>query len=427
MSALWLQMRSTPARWAVVPLTAAAVAFLFGRDRFWIGIWPESGAAAQVSAFFLSIFAAGVTAFIASSVEVRGLVDQERSAAIRPLLIELHRFGAAFIWLFLPYVAVGAVAFVVTATRDFPPGVAGFFSYLLLGVVVMVFGAASGWLVGRLLPPLIAAVCAALGWFILLSVVGDSSGATPVSGPPWYEVRLGVVALRLAAVALLALVVCALPSKADERNNRFAYRLVASVIALGLAVIVHSSTTVRVHRAPVAKPLCVQATIQYCLWPEHVKYVPLIKTVDAQVAALPGHLPLPARVVDYALSGRIKWINEYDAIDLPGDFPPEFEISDGSRWGLARGVASAIVSSVFADCSPDAPEDPQQRRDELLAWIEWRLAGGGTPDYRTDAPQALQAAWAVGRNVAAHGSEQEQTAWLTELTSTVKKNYCRAA
>jgi hypothetical protein len=166
--------------------------------------------------------------------------------------------------------------------------------------------------------------------------------------------------------------------------------------------------------------------IEYCLWPEHAKYVPMIEAVDRRVAALPVQLPLPERLVDYGLSGSTRWVDRYTVIALEGSFAPEFDISEGSRWALARDVARAILNTVFTECEPNAQRDPEHRWDQLLGWLEWRLAGGGTPDYRTDAPTELQAAWSVGRRSAAGLSEQEQAAWVTTVIAEKKEQFCRA-
>jgi len=425
MSALWLHLRASTARWGFLPLTALGVAVLFGRSRFWIGIWPETGAAAQVSAFFLGIFAAGFAAWIAATVEVRGLHEQAAAAAIRPLTIELTRFTATLAWLLAPYLVVAAIAFVITARAGLPPGVGAFLGYVVLGAVTVVFATAWGWLAGRLLAPLIAAVCAALSWFVVLSVLGDAGQLTVVSGPPWHEVRTGTIGLRLAAVVALAVAVSAIGWRAGRRAA-FHRRIGAAVAALVGVIALHLATTVVTHRPPVAKPLCVHGAIEYCLWPEHAKYVPLIQALDRRVAALPLPLPLPERVVDYSLSGSQRWIDLYSSVELPGTFDPEFDISEGSRWGLARGVAAAIVKTVAAGCDPTKP-DPAHRWDQLFAWLEWRLAGGGKPDYRTDAPQGLQTAWATGHRIAAEQSEHQQAAWAATLIAETKRRHCRAA
>ncbi|MDI6098350.1 hypothetical protein QLQ12_07010 [Actinoplanes sp. NEAU-A12] len=423
MTAFLLHLRSSVARWALVPLTVLGVAVVFGGTRFWVGIWPETGAAAQVSASFLSIFAAGVTAWIAATVEVRGMREQAAAAALRPLTVELTRFAAALTWLLAPYLLVSAAAFTYTAVSISAPGIRSFVAYIMLGVVLMVFATAWGWLAGRLFPPLIAALCAALSWFLLASVLGDSTGAAPLSGPPWLEVPFPAVGLRLVAVLVFAVAVCGIGWRAG-RPGRFERQIAGALAALLGVAVVHVATTVPDRRTPVAQPLCVQGTIEYCLWPEHAKYRSMVAEVDAQVAALPVTLPLPRRIVDYRLSGSTRWVDDIE-MDIPGDFDPEFDISEESRWALARAVGRAITQKVFDGCDP-AVEDPQERWEQLSAWLEWRLAGGGTPDYRTNAADDTQAAWATGRRIAAERSEQDQSVWVTNLIAEKKADYCRA-
>jgi hypothetical protein len=409
-------MRSTVARWFVLPQIVLGVASLFGRSRYWIGIWPETGAAAQVSAFFVSIFAAGIAAWIIAQVEARGLHEQAASAAIRPITIDLTRFIAALVWPLLSYLAVAAVAFAATARGQFPPGIGSYFEYILLGAVVVVFGSAWGWLIGKVLTPVVAAVCAALSWFVVASTLVGS----PVSGPPWMYVDLGVLSLRFGVVIAFVLAVCAVPWRAG-RQDRFVKRVVIAVVVLLAVAGVHASTAVIGHRAPSAKPLCVNGTIEYCLWPEDAKYVGLVKAVDREVAVLPVRLPLPARIVDYGLSGSSTFVDGIEVIH-EGNFSPEFDISEGSRWALARGVALAITQAVFAGCDP-AVEDPDNRAEQIFAWLEWRLAGGGIPDYTTNAPPDLQAAWSAGRRAGAE-SEQAQAAWVSRVIGEKMEHYC---
>lgn len=426
MSALWLHLRFSAARWGFLPLGILGIAVLFGRSRFWIGIWPESGAAVQVSAAFLGVFAAGAAAWLATRVEVRGLHEQASSAAIKPFVIELTRFAAALLWLVAPYLAVATIGFVATAVTVFPPGVGGYFQYVLLGLVMIVFGVAWGWLLGRLLTPVMAAVSAALSWFIVAAFFGSAARATLMSGPPWIEVRLSAVGVRFAAVLLFAVAVCALPLRTDWRGL-FGRRVAVALVALACAVTAQVTTKVVDHRAPVAKPLCVHGAMEYCLWPEHAKYVPMVRALDRRVAALPVQLALPDRVVDYALSGSTTWTDGDVEVELPGSFSPEFDISAGSRWALARGVASAILSRVFTECKPGAEPDPEHRWDQLYAWLEWRLAGGGSPDYGTNAPAGLQEAWSVGRQVADRQSDADQATWVSRLIAEEKKRSCDAA
>lgn len=62
MTGLWLHLRCSTGRYGFLPLSLLGVAILFGRSRYWLGIWPETGAAAQLSGYFLSVLAAGLAA-----------------------------------------------------------------------------------------------------------------------------------------------------------------------------------------------------------------------------------------------------------------------------------------------------------------------------------------------------------------------------
>ena len=419
MRAVTLHLRTTPARWAVLPLAALGLAILFGRSRYWIGIWPEAGAAAQITGYFLSLFAAGVSAWIAAQVTVRGMREQLAAAARRSIGVETGRLAAAAAWIVMAYLVVAVAAFAATA-RTFPPGVGAFFSYLLLGLVPVLASTAWGWLVGRLLAPMLAAVCALMGWFVLTSLLGQFAQSLRISGPPWLALDLTTILLRLAAVIVLAAGVCVIPL---TYRGRTVVRGLAGPLGVALVVVVHVNTTLVTYRQPASDPLCVQGAIEYCLWPEHEKYIPLVKAADARVAALPADLPLPPRVVDYALSGSTVYVDLTHSIERQGDFPHEFDISEGSRWGLARGIATAISREIFKSCAVQAKPDPERRRDQIFAWLEWRIAGGGSPDYTTDAPGEMQDAWTVGRQTATR-SEPEQAEWVNRTISEVKTLHC---
>jgi hypothetical protein len=162
----------------------------------------------------------------------------------------------------------------------------------------------------------------------------------------------------------------------------------------------------------------------YCLWPEHEKYVALVRAIDAEVAALPIELQLPDRVVDYALSGSRRWVDGIE-VEQEGEFAAEFDISEGSRWALARGVATAITVEVFSDCrTPQGLNDPEHRWDQLQAWLEARLAGGGNPDYTTNTAQGMQPAWQMGRRVAAEMTDEKQAAWAAGVIGSRTRAYC---
>jgi len=138
-------------------------------------------------------------------------------------------------------------------------------------------------------------------------------------------------------------------------------------------------------------------------------------------------LQLPDRVVDYSLSGSTTMGADGIERELVGTFDPEFDISEGSRWALARGVASAITTSVFAACDIDDPADPEMGQQQVYAWLEYRLAGGGDQDYTTDAPAELQEAWDKGYDAGRELDDVQQGAWASEVIGSTIATYCSAS
>lgn len=416
-----LHLRTSLARWAVLPLALLGLLMLFQRSTFWVGIWPEAGAAVASAAFFLSLFSAGLSAWASARTDVYRMREQTAAAVRRPGLLELLRFAANLFWLLLAYAAVVATASLVSASGG-APGVGFYIGYTLLGLFLVVMAAAWGWMFGRLMSPSFAAATAFFSWFLFASLVGPVVDANPVSGPPWISVDIGAIAVRLTVLAAFCLAVCLAPSRDADR----AWGVAAIGVMLTALVATLLSTSVLGARAPVAAPLCLDRTITYCLWPEHQKYVPLVDAVDAQVAALPLDLRLPEKIVDYSLSGSRAWGADGIERELEGTFDPEFDISEGSRWALARGVAVAITSEVFAACELGAPVDPELGQDQLLAWLEYRLAGGGSPDYTTNAPDRLQEAWESARTAARDLDDSQQGAWASEVIRTTT-SYCHVS
>ncbi|WP_199036382.1 hypothetical protein [Glycomyces salinus] len=426
MSALTLTLRTSPARYAALPLSLIGIAVLFIRTDYWMGIWPEAGAAAQTAGYFISLFAAGVAGWAAAAPSKNGMDEQFAAAKVPGTTIEAARLGAALIWVAAPYGLTVAGAVIATVASDgFPSGFPMFLSYTLIGLVPIALGTAWGWLVGRAFPPMVAAVSALLSWLIvsyLLLVFAD--GVVTVSGPPWIAVDSGLVALRLGAAVLLALAVCMLP-RLKRRIAVPAAAIAVSLIAVGASF----STTVLYDRAVPADEdlVCYTGEIEYCLWPEHEKYLELVETVDANAAELPGVVELPERMVDYRLSGEeLYWMEMGPEGDVDKEFDSEFDISEGSVWALAMGVSDGIQRVTFEGCDRDLYDDPElgPAIEQFGAWLEYRLAGGGSVDYTTTAPRDIQEAWAEGREIAAEWPEAEQTAWVEDLLDRAKVEYC---
>lgn len=411
MMRLALHLRVNPARYAFIPLILVGVGILLVRNRYWAGVWPEAGAALTTCAFFMSLLVAGLSGWVSARNDARRLRTTDSSGVRRPALSEAIRLLMTATWIVGAYVVVGISAAVISATTFMAAGFGQFLRYAALGLVSILFALFWGWLLGRLLSPAVAGTAAILSWFVVQSLVGARSNATPTSGPPWFELNSASIGLRLGAVLLLAIAVAS--ARVEHTGRR---RQIAVMFAFGAAVIVvvsHLSTTVVVPRPASSTPVCVKGLIEYCLWPEHAKYRAMVEQIDDELRDLPVSLTLPPKIVDYALSGRITYESETAVVTNAGDFPPEFDISEGSRWALARGIAIAIVGEMTKTCGTDAVEESRTQIEQLFAWLEWRLAGGGEVDYTTDAPIEIQNAWAEGRDAAKNLTEEEQQTWAT--------------
>ncbi|HEY0698625.1 MAG TPA: hypothetical protein VGD43_12545, partial [Micromonospora sp.] len=84
MSAFRLHLRNCPVRWALPVLVALDLAALFLRSRYWIGVWPETGAAAQVPAYLLAPLVAGAAAWAAAAPVRQRTGEQVAAARVHP-------------------------------------------------------------------------------------------------------------------------------------------------------------------------------------------------------------------------------------------------------------------------------------------------------------------------------------------------------
>jgi hypothetical protein len=175
------------------------------------------------------------------------------------------------------------------------------------------------------------------------------------------------------------------------------------------------------RHAPQA-PLCVAGRIQICLWPEDENYIPLVETVGERVSTLPIFWQLPKRLDEYGLRQREVNYAGARTIQLEGDF----QIPEGSRWGLAIGVSNGIIAQTLKSCDWDAIRAARDLGPEALRkWLEFHLAGSGLPDYRTSgvSPE-MSAAWSQASHVFTELPSQQQFAWTEQQLNRVKANYC---
>lgn len=434
MRAALLHLRTSPSRWLVVPLAAVQLAVLLVRDGSWQGIWPQTGAAVTTSTYLASLLVSGASAWLSSQASATGVRQQAAAAAVhREAAVELRRFAAHVVWVLASMVVPVAVAAGLTlrAAHGPPPGVAFFGSYLVMALTLALLACAWGWLAGRVLPRIAASSVAAVIWFVGVQLLdgvavestGPGVGLAPLGAGS--DILLSPVALwsRLAAVALAAVLVAALPAVLRNRPRTATVHLGCAGMALAVLLAVVATLQLGVQRPLPAHPPCERfaTTIEYCLWPEDEVRFPLVRTADERLAALPVQLSLPARVVDYGMSGGAVW-RDGIIYEQQGDFPPEVLFRGTNPWAVADSLARAVTAEAFRGC-PIVSDTGPDRREQLQYWLEARLAGGGAPDYVEDAPQDVADAGALGRR-ATQLDEAAQGAWARQLVDGLRADHC---
>lgn len=423
MSGLWLHVRNSPVRWALPVFVAIELAVLFLRNRHWIGVWPETGAAALAPAYLLGVVGAGAAAWAASAPKRHRILEQLTASRFHPARLEANRLGATVVVLLVPYLVGQAVAFAVTA-RTFPPGVHLWLGYALLGVFVILASTALGWACGKLLGSMFAALTAAMG-FLFLTAFLDRFGFVVISGRPEMTVDPGALALRLASVTVLLLMLLCLPASHALRRRR-TLLLVPAVLPLVVALVATDAVIDR--KQPGEDVVCVEGTTTLCIWPEHEKYLPQLREVSARIDLLPGSFVRPPRINQAGIQKA--WIRLPDGqwhLSYNGA-PPIFYIFEGSSWSFSGDIGTAIISSTFKfdSCDWNDLSPPDRRQFEALgAWLEAYLAGESSPDYQTNAPADTQEAWSDGREIANGDSLSDQFRWADEEVKYIHGRYCQ--
>jgi hypothetical protein len=418
-TALRIHLRTSPLRWCVLPLTVLALVVLLPQSRNWIGHWTATGAATQVCAFFLSVVTAGAAAWVSSS-DTSRIEEQTAAAAVPTVWVEGARWGATTALLLVPYLVGVATGFALTA-RTFPDGVDLWLGYVLMGLNVMLFAVMWGWTIGRYFSRTYAALVASLSWFVFEAFPGAVAGLGVPNGPAWKQPNAQALLLRLAFLAVFVAVVVWLPRRPSRRRARATSIAVPalSAVAVVLATMMTAGTSDRVVPG---QPLCVAGKVQICLWPEDENYVPIVAAMSRRAATLPTLWKLPKRMDEYGLRQRAVGYGDARTIQLEGDF----QIPDGSRWGLAIGLSNGIIAQTLKSCDWDAIRAADELGPEALRkWLEFYLAGSGVPGYGTsDVSPAMSAAWSQASHVFTELSAQQQREWTERQFNRVRASYC---
>lgn len=235
LNAYRIELRRSPLLTAFPVMIALDLLVLFGRSRYWIGVWPEASVAAQVVTLFLGPVLSGVSAWQAGRSSRAGMPETVLAAARPFWRIEAARLAATLTLGFLAYL-VGCLTAVAVSIGEAGPGFL-WPSYLLLGASTLIIFASVGHLAGRWWPSAaFTPVVCALGCFI--SMLALPFRFNVLAGPPDQHLRPLPVAVRLLfALALAVLAVTAPPMRrnTERRTPRRVTPPHIRVVAIGSA------------------------------------------------------------------------------------------------------------------------------------------------------------------------------------------------
>jgi len=121
---------------------------------------------------------------------------------------------------------------------------------------------------------------------------------------------------------------------------------------------------------------------------------------------------------------RTQFIDDEGYINTIEGLPPTFMIIEGSPWSYTGAIAGTIMSETWGDCfRRDRSDADRLRTHALSAWLNAYLAGSGSPDFSTNAPPDVEAAWAEGRAMA-EASLTEQFTWVEREITDLRQSYC---
>ncbi|MEU7023818.1 hypothetical protein ABZ990_24600 [Streptomyces sp. NPDC046203] len=380
MSGFLIEFRRTPVRWLALPLLLASAAMVFLVGGPWQGSWPETSAAATRAALPLTVAAVGIAAHRSSQLRRSG--TDTLLAARRPFQVELARLAADAVWLCGVYLLCTGAAWIATATAGAPGG--PWPEYVLFGISGIVFALALGHFTGRLLPTRFTGAIAAVGGFLLFTLVFGSQ-SSPLATLVFYhsiDVRLSAthLAWRLVATVLAVAAMGTVGGLIDRDTRRKGATAAGgffSVATLICVLAMPGNGTELLERRPAEPAACAPgggSTV--CVWPEHAgRLDEAVDTARKIGAAADGVLPPPDRYRETGLArdGAGGFTLDHGRKDLLHTML--LELTDPHKTWCESGSESGSES-----------EDANRRRMyaglQVEAWLEARATGSGKlPDY----------------------------------------------
>jgi hypothetical protein len=368
-----IELRRSPLLIAFPVMIAVDLVVLFGRSRYWIGVWPEASVAAQVVTLFLGPVLAGVSAWQAGRSSRTGMPESLLAAARPGWRIETARLAATLTLGFLAY-GIGCLTAAAVSFADAGPGFL-WPSYLLLGASTLIIFASVGHLAGRWWPSAaFTPIVCALGCFV--SMLALPFRFNVLAGPPDQHLHPLPVAIRLLfafVLAVLAVTAPPLRRSAERQMARWGTPPRVRVVAIGAAaaslaalLAVPAAGELREDRpASAVVPLCDRAeesAPRVCVWPEHRKYLPEL-TRMAQRLGQSAQMKAPGEFYEFGLR-RTKW----------GD--RGFDIAEGHVRTAAIAMADRVFTESIGRCRPPRKERRAwEAMDNIRLWLEYRSTG----------------------------------------------------
>ncbi|MEE4492039.1 DUF7224 domain-containing protein [Streptomyces sp. BE230] len=422
LNAYRIELRRSPLLTAFPVMIAVDLLVLFGRSRYWIGVWPEASVAAQVVTLFLGPVLAGVSAWQAGRSSRSGMPEALLATARPVWRLESARLTATLTLGFLAY-AIGCLTAAVISFDEAGPGFL-WPSYLLLGASTLIIFASVGHLAGRWWPSaaFTPAVCA-MGAFI--SMLALPFRFNVLAGPPDQHLRPLPVAVRLLfALALATLAVTAPPlRRSAERqmprhNTPWHIRGVAAgaaVISLFALAAIPAAGELRVERpATATTPVCeraVEGAPRVCVWPEHRKYLPdLTRMAQRLDRSSQSWLKSPRTFYEFGLERTTR-----------GD--GGFDIAEGHVRTAAIAMADRVFKESLGLCIPPHQEKRVwQAMDNIHLWLEYHSTGQdpAVADEGLHMEGVSVAQRAAARAMRAPAAEQQK--WLIQERSYIVRD-----
>ena len=401
-----IELRRSPLLWCLPVLVLLDVAVLFGRHTWWVGVWPEASAAAQLPAFFFGLVLGGGAAWASGRVHRAGFSAQLEAAAVPAWRADALLLAASVTYGLAAYLPGVVLAAVVSAPIAGP----GFLwpSYLLLGVCMVVLCTSIGHLAGKLsasryVPPLVVAAC-----MFGMMFTRQLFELYVLSAPVQVRVSATALAARGGLAVLLAVLAVALPRAGRVPGwgvRPGAARTAGAAALVAGFVLVPLAGPLRVDRPAPEQPVCSAGSPRVCVWPESRKYLQPIAAMAARVAALPSDvIEVPEVIYEAGVRGGMR---SGEILRIEGDA------------SVPGDLALAVQAQSLEGCRPAAGrEEPYYReRLTLLHYLTLRALGPGHAVSPADAPPGVD-----GEKIAAvvRSAESAQAAWVRAQVSKIK-------